>query len=153
MKEKQKILAPCEGEIIPLEGVSDEVFSSGIMGEGFAVLPTSKRFYSPVSGRVENAYRTAHAYSIVSDSGLEILVHIGIDTVELDGELFEGKVVTGDEVKAGELIAIADVDKILERGFDPVCVVVISNSERVHSTELNIGKCASSDTAMLYEIK
>ena len=153
MKEKQKLLAPCDGEIIPLEGVMDEVFSSGIMGEGFAVLPSAKAFYSPISGRVENAYKTGHAYSITSKDGLEVLVHIGIDTVELDGELFESRVAIGDEIKAGEEIAIADVDKILERGFDPVCVVVVTNSERMHSTEINMGKCTATDVCMLYEIK
>ena len=153
MKEKEKIFAPCDGEIIPLEGVSDEVFSSGMMGEGFAVLPEDTKFYSPVSGRVENAYKTGHAYTIVTDDGLDVLVHIGIDTVELEGKFFEKKAMEGDYIKAGEIIATAEVDKILESGFDPVCVVVVSNSERMHSTELKIGKCTAGDSAMLYEIK
>ena len=150
MNKKQQLLAPCDGEIIPLEGVSDEVFSSGMMGEGFAVIPIDKGFYSPISGRIENAYRTSHAYSIVGEDGLEILVHIGIDTVELDGEFFESKVSVGDYVKAGELIAYADIDKILERGFDPVCIVIVSNSESVHSVEIKVGECTRGDSAMLY---
>lgn len=153
MKEKQKILSPCDGEIIPLEAVSDEVFSSGIMGEGFAVLPTSKHFFAPVSGKVENAYKTGHAYSITTEDGLDVLVHIGIDTVELDGEFFDKRVNAGDYVKKGQALAYADINKILEKGFDPVCVVVVSNSERLHSVEMKNGECYAGDEAFLYEIK
>ena len=153
MKEKEKILSPCDGEIIPLEGVLDEVFSSGMMGEGFATLPTSKHFYSPVSGRVENVYKTSHAYSIITNDGLEVLLHIGIDTVELEGEFFKSQVSIGDYIKAGETIAYADIDKIAEKGFDPVAIVVVTNSEKLHSTEIKLGKCFAADLALLYEIK
>ncbi len=153
MKEKQAIFAPCDGEVIALENVTDEVFSSGVMGDGFGVLPSAKNIYSPVSGKIENAYKTGHAYSIVTDDGLDVLVHIGIDTVELDGECFEKQADTGDYIKKGELLCVADINKILEKGFDPVVVVVISNSETLHSTEIKYGACYSGDEVFLYEIK
>lgn len=153
MKEKKAILSPCDGEIIPLSDITDEVFSSGVMGEGFGVLPTSKKIASPVSGKIENAYKTGHAYTIITDDGLDILVHIGIDTVELEGACFEAKVEGGDYIKNGELLCIADIDKILEKGFDPVVVVVISNSEKLHSQEIKYGKTYTADEVLLYEIK
>ena len=151
--EKGIIASPVDGEVIELENVLDEVFSSGVMGDGFAVIPTSKNFYSPVSGKIENTYRTGHAYTIVTNDGLDVLIHIGIDTVELEGEFFEGKVSAGESVKKGDIIAYADIDKIMEKGFDPVCIVVVSNSDRLHNVDTKYGECYSGDEIMIYEQK
>lgn len=147
---KKVIYAPCDGEIIKLEDVSDEVFSSGVMGDGFAILPSSKKFYSPATGKIENVYKTGHAYTILTEDGLDVLVHLGIDTVELDGKYFEKKVTAGEAIRQGELLAIADVEKIMEEGFDPVCVVVVSNPEKMHNIEINYGQCYAKDEAMSY---
>ena len=151
--EKGTILSPVDGEIIELENVLDEVFSSGVMGEGFGVIPSSKNFYSPVSGKVENVYKTGHAYTIVTDDGLDVLIHIGIDTVELDGECFEKRISPGECLKKGDIIAYADIDRIMEKGFDPVCIVVVSNSDSLHNIDIKYGKCYSGDIAMEYEQK
>ena len=151
--EKETIVSPVDGEIIELENVLDDVFSSGIMGDGFGVIPTSKNFYSPVSGKVENAYKTGHAYTIVSDDGLDVLIHIGIDTVELEGEYFDSKISSGECLKKGDIIAYADIDKIMEKGFDPVCVVVVTNSDKLHNVDIKYGQCYSGDTVMEYEQK
>ncbi len=151
-RNKNIIYAPCDGEVIKLEDVTDEVFSSGVMGDGFAILPSSKRFYSPVSGKIENAYKTGHAYTILSDDGLDILVHIGIDTIELDGKFFEKKASAGETIKKGDVLAYADIEKILESGFDPVLVVIISNSDKLHNVEINYGKCYANDEVMKYLI-
>lgn len=153
MENKNKILSPCDGEIIKLEFVSDEVFSSGIMGEGFGVLPSNGKIYAPVGGRVENIHRAHHAYSISSEDGFDVLVHIGIDTVELDGECFEPLVEIGEEVEAGDLLAKANIDKILEKGFDPVVVVVISAEGKIENAKINEGDCHSSDEAMTFEFE
>lgn len=153
MKEKQAILSPCDGEVISLGDVTDEVFSSGVMGEGFGTLPSSKKIFAPVSGKIENAYKTGHAYTIIAEDGLEVLVHIGIDTVMLGGECFDAKVEVGDYIKKGELICVADIDKILEKGFDPVVVVVVTNAEKMHSQEVKYGKAYAGDEVLLYEIK
>jgi glucose-specific phosphotransferase system IIA component len=151
--EKETIVSPVDGEIIELENVLDDVFSSGVMGDGFGVIPTSKNFYSPVSGKVENAYKTGHAYTIVSDDGLDVLIHIGIDTVELEGEYFDSKISSGECLKKGDIIAYADIDKIMEKGFDPVCVVVVTNSDKLHNVDIKYGQCYSGDTVMEYEQK
>lgn len=151
--ENGKIVAPVDGEVIELSNVCDEVFSSGVMGDGFAIIPTSKNIYSPVTGKVENAYKTGHAYTIVTDDGLDVLIHIGIDTVELGGECFEKKISSGECLKMGDILASVDINKILEKGFDPVCVVVISNSDKMHNVEINYGPCYAGDTVMTYEQK
>ena len=154
MNERNKsiIYAPCSGEVIKLEDVPDEVFSSGIMGDGFAILPSDKKIASPTFGKVENAYKTGHAYTILSNDGLDILIHIGIDTVELDGEHFEKRVESGDKVKKGDVLAIADIEKIKEVGFDPVCILVISNYEKMQGTEIKYGKCKLGDEIIKYTI-
>ena len=151
-RNKSIIYAPCSGEVIKLEDVPDEVFSSGIMGEGFAILPSDSKFGSPAFGKVENAYKTGHAYTILSNDGLDILIHIGIDTVELDGEHFEKRVESGDKVKKGDVLAIADIDKIIEAGFDPVCILVISNYEKMQGSEIKYGKCKLGDEIIKYTI-
>lgn len=152
--DKNVIYAPCDGEAIRLEDVMDEVFSSGVMGEGFAVIPSSKKFISPINeGKVENAYKTGHAYTVLTDDGLDVLIHIGIDTVELSGKHFERKISSGEYLKKGDTIAYADVDKIMADGFDPVCVVVVSNPEKMHNVEINYGKCYAGDEVMRYNLK
>lgn len=151
-RNKNAIYAPCDGEVIRLDDVTDEVFSSGVMGDGFAVLPESGKIVSPVSGKIENAYKTGHAYTIISEDGLDVLVHIGIDTIELDGKFFKKRVSSGEQVKKGDILAVIEVEKILEAGFDPVCVTVISNSEKMHGVEIGYGKCYSGDEVMKYII-
>lgn len=151
--EKESIVAPVDGEVIELENVCDEVFSSGVMGEGFGIIPSSKKFFSPVNGKVENAYKTGHAYTVVTDDGLDVLIHIGIDTVELGGECFEKKICSGECLKKGDILATANIDKIMEKGFDPVCIVVVSNSDKMHNIEINYGPCYAGDSVMTYEQK
>ncbi len=152
MKNKNKIAAPSSGEIIKLEDIADEVFSSGIMGEGFGVLPSVGKIYAPASGRVENIHRASHAYSIACD-GYDVLVHIGIDTVELEGECFEPLVKIGDYVECGDELANAEIDKILEKGFDPVVVVVISAEEKIKDVKIKIGEASSGDEAMSFTLE
>ena len=149
---EKRIFAPADGEIIELENITDEVFSSGIMGEGFGVLPSNGKIYSPVSGIIESIHRAKHAYSISSD-GLDVLVHIGIDTVELDGECFESLVKIGDRVECGDKIASADIDKILEKGFDPVVVVIVSSEGKIENVKVKVGECKSSDSVMTFDVK
>lgn len=152
MNKKNKIFSPCDGEVIRLEDVTDEVFSSGIMGEGFGVLPTSGKIYAPISGKIENIHRAAHAYSI-SCEDFDVLVHIGIDTVELEGECFEPLAKIGETVEAGDELARADINKILEKGFDPVVVVVVSSEKKITPTDLKIGECRAGNEAMHFTVK
>ena len=149
---EKKIFAPTNWEIIELENITDEVFSSGIMGEGFGVLPSNGKIYSPVSGTVESIHRAKHAYSISAD-GFDVLIHIGIDTVELDGELFEPLVKIGDTVECGDRIAKADVDKILEKGFDPVVVVIVSSEGEIEDVNVKIGESNTGKEVMTFTVK
>ena len=124
--KSNKIIAPCKGEVIKLKDVCDEVFSTGIMGQGFGVIPEENDIISPIEGEVANAYETGHAYIIKGSGGVEVLVHIGINTVELEGEYLEPRVKVGMRVKQGQRLAYADTVKILERGYDPTVIVVFT---------------------------
>lgn len=151
--KKQTLLATCSGEVVKLEDVCDEVFSSGILGKGFAIIPSGNDFFSPVSGTVTNAYDTGHAYMITSKDGLEVLVHIGIDTVELDGEFFSPVVKTNMSVSQGDKLGYADTSNILSRGYDPITPIVITNPEKIENLKITYGKVKALDVIMEYTLK
>lgn len=116
------------GELIPLREVSDEVFSSGMLGDGIAIEPNSGKLYSPCSGIVEHIFDTHHAFNIMSDFGAEILLHIGIDTIKLKGKGFDVKVKEGDRVNKGDLICVFDTQVIKSAGLKTTTPMVITNS-------------------------
>lgn len=122
------ILSPVKGEVIALEDVKDPVFSSKAMGEGFAVVPAAGMVKAPVSGTVSMLYPTKHAIGITADNGAEILIHIGMDTVKLNGQHFSAKVQQGAHVEAGAALIQFDLKAIKEAGYDPTTVVVVTNS-------------------------
>ncbi|MBO5313084.1 MAG: PTS glucose transporter subunit IIA [Clostridia bacterium] len=151
--EIHTLLATCSGEVIRLEDVSDEVFSSGMLGTGFAIIPENNDFFSPVSGKITNAYETGHAYSITTKEGIDVLVHIGVDTVELDGQYFNPVVKTDMSVSQGDKLAQADTGNILSRGYDPVTVVIVTNPERLNKFSISYGKINAKGVVMEYSIK
>ena len=120
--------SPVEGTVIALSEVSDKVFASGSMGDGFAVVPTSGHIVSPVSGRVVVAMKTGHAFGLKTDSGVEVLVHIGIDTVQLRGAGFTPHVTKGDVVGAGDPLCDVDLEAVSAAGYDPTTVVIVTNT-------------------------
>ena len=152
-KEKHTIVSPCDGEVVRLEDVCDEVFSQGILGKGFAVIPSNNDFFSPIDGKISNAYETCHAYTIEGKDGLELLVHIGVDTVELAGEYFSPVVKANMSVSQGDKLAYADTDNILARGFDPITVVIITNTEKLGIFKITYGKVKAKDSVMEYSLK
>ena len=109
-KNKSKFNIPCTGKLIKLENVDDAVFSSKCLGDGFAIELTDKKVVSPVDGEIVSLFPTGHAYGILSDKGDEILIHLGIDTVELNGEGFESNVVQGQRIKKGDLLCNVDLE-------------------------------------------
>lgn len=131
----QKLLSVADGEVIPLSMVNDEAFSSGMLGAGFAVKPVNGTVYSPVDGKVMGVADAKHAYSIFSSGGLEILVHVGIDTVRMGGRSITPTVKAGDEVRAGDVIAHIDLEEIKKEGYDTVIPVLMSNVDG--GTEVN----------------
>lgn len=125
-----EILAPISGRIVPLSEVSDEVFASGMAGEGAAIVPSeSGEVLAPVSGRLVKLFEGGHAFGIETDGGVEMIVHIGIDTIEMRGAAFEKLATEGDQVEAGQPIVSFDLDRITDAGYDPVTPVVIMNAE------------------------
>ncbi|MGN0598288.1 MAG: glucose PTS transporter subunit IIA [Oscillospiraceae bacterium] len=134
------------GTAIPLENVEDDVFSQKILGDGIAVEPNEGKLYSPCDCVVDSVFDTKHAINIVSDEGAEILLHIGIDTVKLDGKYFEAHVKDGQKVKKGELLISFDMDKIKEAGFKLTTPMIICNSDDYSAFDvLAEGKVAAGD--------
>lgn len=125
--------APANGELIPIDRVQDEVFSQKMMGEGFAVIPENGDIASPVSGTIVSVFPTKHAIGIKTEDEIEVLLHMGIDTVDLGGEAFNIKVREGEKVKAGKVVAVADLAKIQEAGKMTTMIVVFTNGDKIEN--------------------
>ncbi|WP_104063570.1 beta-glucoside-specific PTS transporter subunit IIABC [Arthrobacter sp. 4R501] len=123
------VLAPVTGATVALADVQDRVFASGAMGAGVGIVPEEDRVYSPISGTVQAVMKTGHAYGIKSDEGVEVLVHIGIDTVQMKGDGFEAAVTRGQRVEAGALLATMDRAKIRAAGYDSTTLMVVTNTK------------------------
>ncbi|MGL6202594.1 MAG: PTS sugar transporter subunit IIA [Lachnospiraceae bacterium] len=131
-----KVLAPLEGEAVSLTQVNDPTFSEGILGKGMAIRPSGGRVVSPVNGKVTQMFETGHAVTLESAEGIEILIHVGIDTVRLKGEHYTIHARTGDQVKAGELLMEFDNDSIKSAGFDTITPVVVCNTEDFNTVDI-----------------
>lgn len=125
---EEKIIAPIEGKVIPLSKVSDAAFAEGALGKGVAIIPTVGQLKAPFEGTVTALFPTLHAVGITSDNGIEMLVHVGFDTVKLNGEPFNAKVKQGDHVKQGDLLLTFDIEKIKECGCGIETPVIITNT-------------------------
>lgn len=123
----EQILAPIEGELCSITKVSDPTFSQEILGKGVAIIPSRGRVVSPVDGKIALIFDTKHALSIISDQGAEILIHVGLDTVQLKGEYFISHINNGDVVKKGDLLLEFDMDQIKNAGYDVITPIVICN--------------------------
>ena len=132
----EEVHSVAEGQVIELEKVQDPVFSQKMMGDGFAVEPANGQIVSPVAGKVTSVFPTKHALGLVTESGLEVLVHIGLDTVSLEGKPFTVKVEEGQTVAAGDLLVEADLDAIREAGRATTTVVVFTNGAAIQSVTL-----------------
>lgn len=122
--------SPTDGEVVALSEVSDKVFAGGALGDGCAIRPSSGEFRSPASGTVAMLFDTHHAVAITTDSGADILIHIGLDTVRLDGAPFTAHVAKGDRVDAGQLLISADLDTISAAGYDTTTPIVVTNADK-----------------------
>jgi PTS system trehalose-specific IIBC component len=130
------ITSPLAGEVKELSQATDPVFAQGLMGRGVVIVPSQGELVSPVNGRVTVFFPTKHAIGILSDEGVEILMHIGMDTVNLEGKGFEGYVSQGDKVKAGDKLISFDIDKIKKAGYVTETPVIITNSDKYQVEEL-----------------
>ena len=145
----EKIKSPMNGTVIPLSEVPDAVFSSEMLGKGFGVEPSEGKAYAPVDGEVTTVFDTKHAIGLLSKHGVELLIHIGMDTVKLNGKGFDVKVKTGDQVKAGDLLAEFDIDLIKGEGYPVTTAVVVTNTDDCEEIgEVRTG-AATKDTEVL----
>ena len=132
----EEVYSVADGEVIALEQVKDPVFSQKMMGDGFAVEPANGNIVSPVSGTVSSIFPTKHALGLVTEAGLEVLVHIGLDTVSLEGKPFTVHVAEGQKVTAGDLLVTADLDAIRAAGRETSTIVVFTNGDVIKSVNL-----------------
>lgn len=123
------VYSPMEGTVIPLTEVDDPVFSEGMMGPGVAIVPKTGSLYAPADGVITVAFPTGHAVALKSASGMEILIHIGIDTVKLNGDGFQIHVSEGDTVRTGDLLVTFDPAKIQAAGYQTTTMVLVSNPD------------------------
>ena len=127
--QKVTIASPADGELIELSQVKDETFASGVLGKGAAVVPANGRVVSPANGKITSVFPTKHAIGIVDENGAELLVHIGMDTVKLEGKYFTAHVKDGDLVKKGYLLAEFDKKAVEAEGYDTTVAVLVTNSQ------------------------
>lgn len=130
-KKIDEFVAPATGKLIHLDKVSDPVFSQKLMGDGYALAPTEDTIVAPIGGVIGTVFPTKHALMITSKHGLEIMLHLGIDTVELKGKPFEMFIKEGDTVKTGQKIATMDLKQVKEAGKDTSLMTIITNSDEV----------------------
>ena len=144
----EEVYSVADGQVVALEQVKDPVFAQKMMGDGFAVEPANGNIVSPVSGTVSSIFPTKHALGIVTEAGLEVLVHIGLDTVSLEGKPFTVHVAEGQKVAAGDLLVTADLDAIRAAGRETSTVVVFTNAEAIKSVKLEQTGSLAAKTAV-----
>lgn len=144
----REIKAPVDGQVVALESVDDEVFSQKLAGDGVAIVPMSNMFTSPIDGTVTKIFSTNHAYTVKSPKDLEVMVHIGLDTVALGGKGFERIAKEGDEVKAGDPIIKVDLEYIREHAKDIITPVIITDGSDVKNIDKRLNIVKSQDLIM-----
>lgn len=148
-KKTLDIISPVNGEIIEIEKVADQVFSQKMLGDGFAVNPKDGKIKAPADGKIIQIFPTNHAFGIAMENGIEILVHIGIDTVELKGEGFTKKVESGSLVKKGDIIIEVDLEFLKSKGKDVVTPVIFTKSDNIKTISFNFGRVSNIPAAVL----
>lgn len=136
--EEIHVSSPMQGECIPLEEVKDATFSQGILGKGTAVIPEKGEVKAPFDGRIDVMFETGHAVGMTSEDGVELLIHVGMDTVNLEGKYFHPKKSSGDKVKKGEVILEFDKDEIVKAGYDITTPIIVSNTDKFKDVEADV---------------
>lgn len=134
------VVSPLQGKTVPLSKVNDAVFSQKVLGDGVAVQPTEGKVCAPVDGVISSLFDTCHAVGLESDDGLELLIHVGIDTVNLQGRHFKAHAKTGDRVKKGDVLITFDLEAIKNEGYDTITPVLVSNSDDFSAVEAVTGR-------------
>ncbi len=127
--------AECKGTVVPMENIPDEVFSQGILGQCIGIDPAEGKVFAPVDGEITQAPDSGHALGLMSIGGVEVLIHVGVDTVDMNGDGFTPRVKEGDKVKKGQLLLEMDLDKIAAAKHPAVVITVITNTDEFASVE------------------
>lgn len=143
------ITSPVEGKVIPLTEVKDPTFSQEILGKGAAIIPEKGVVYAPFDGKVDAVFETGHALGLVSEDGVELLIHVGIDTVNLKGKYFTPKKKSGDTMKKGDILLEFDIDKIKADGYDVTTPIIISNTEQFAKVKACEDKVVTKESKLL----
>lgn len=128
-EDGMKVVSPVSGKLVSIREVSDPTFSEEILGKGVAIIPSEGKFCAPADGTVTTVFPTGHAAAITTEDGIELLIHVGLDTVKLDGKHFTIVAEEGQKVKAGDVLIEADLSQIREEGYDIITPVIICNSD------------------------
>lgn len=138
-KEKPLLLSPVNGTAVPMSEVNDPTFAQEILGGGVAIKPSDGHYCAPCDGTVTLVFETKHAICMTAESGAELIIHIGLDTVKLGGEPFNMHVKNGDHVKAGDVLVDADLDAIRAKGYDVTTPIVVTNSQQYPNMKPHTG--------------
>lgn len=153
-KDKNKVLgSPVKGKAVPLSEVSDPTFGEGMLGDGVAVIPEEGKVYAPVDGEVGMVFDTLHAISMTTEYGAEVLIHVGLDTVKMNGDGFTAHVAAGDTVKKGDLMLEVDLDKVKAAGYETIIPIIICNTDEFASVEAITGDVTPGDDVLGIAIK
>lgn len=150
--QDEQVFSPITGEVKPLSEVPDPAFSEEIMGKGFAIQPSEGRVVSPINGTVFSLSKSGHAIGLVSDTGAEMLIHIGIDTVKLKGQFFSPKVQAGAKVAVGDVLMEFDREQIEKAGYTTITPVIITNMHQYESIE-SAGRTTIKEKDLLFTAK
>ena len=134
--KKDELFSPCDGTVKPLSAVNDDVFSQALIGEGIAIDPINGNIYAPCDGTITTCFPTGHAIGLTSQDGTEILIHVGLDTVKLQGKPFSVQIQEKEEVKKGQLILSFDLEQIIKEGYDPTVLMIVTNSNEFQHVEI-----------------
>lgn len=149
-----EIASPLSGKITPIEQVPDPTFAQGILGKGVAILPAEGKIFAPANGTIEVMFDTGHAVSMTTEQGVEVLIHIGVDTVRLAGKHYKACCKAGDKVKKGDLLIEFDPEAIRAEGYENITPVVITNSDNfAHVKCEKSGDIVAGDTLLSLETK
>lgn len=151
-KDTKKVYSPVQGEMITLDSVNDPTFAQKMLGDGVAVIPEDGKFYAPFDGVVETVFPTKHAIGLKSDTGIELLMHIGLDTVELKGKPYDVKVKANQRVKKGDLLVKADLDAIKKAGYDTTTPLIVTNSKEFVEIVPNDKTTVNNDAVSFYVV-
>lgn len=151
--EKDVVYSPAKGILNKLDVLEDGVFSEKMLGDGFVVTETNGMIYSPISGELKTLFATKHAYGIKTKSGLEVLVHIGIDTVSLNGEGFTTDLTQGQMVKKGQLLAKVDLELINKHGLNPGVIVTVTKESLLQPKQIRTEGAVDLDDVIISEFQ